>query len=111
MNAALRGMVEDAKDFPDGDMAAANFCAANALYTDALGYLAAGEKTSSDKPEYRQRTAEVLAQAGKPDQAMTVLNEILKGDPHNVEARSLRAGIEVESNQSGPYPVRPAGTH
>ncbi|HWD99775.1 MAG TPA: tetratricopeptide repeat protein [Bryobacteraceae bacterium] len=98
MNAALRAMVEDAKDFPDGNMAAANFCAANALYTDALGYLAAGEKTSSDKPKYRQRTAEVLAQTGKPDQAMAVLNEILKGDPHNVEARSLRAGIEVESN-------------
>jgi tetratricopeptide (TPR) repeat protein len=100
MNAALHSIVADAKDFPDGNMAAADFCTANGLYSDALGYLAAGEKTASDKKKYRQRTAEVLAQAGKPEQAMATLNEILKGDPQDAAARLLRAGIEVESNNA-----------
>jgi len=99
MKATLDGMAGDSKNFPDALMTAANFYAANGLYDDAIAYLNSGAKNEKDKTKYQQRTAEILAQAGHPDQAMGLIKEILKGDPKNVEARSLRAGIEVESNK------------
>ena len=100
MKATLENMAGDAKNFPDALMAAASFYAANGLYDDAITYLSDGAKSDKDKTKYQQRKAEVLAQAGRPGQAMALLNEILKSDPKNVYARSLRAGIEVESNRS-----------
>ncbi len=99
MKATLESMAADTKKFPDAYMAAANFCSANGLYDDAIAYLNTGANNESDKTKYQQRTAEVLAQAGRPDQATALVNDILKSDPKNLDARSLRARMDVESNK------------
>lgn len=99
MKTTLGSMAADAKRFPDAWMTAANFCAANGLYDDAIAYINAGAKSGKDETKYQQRKAEVLAQAKRPDQAMALLNGILKSDPKNVDARSLRARIDVEGNK------------
>lgn len=99
MKTTLGSMAADAKRFPDGWMIAANFYAKNGLYDDAIAYINAGAKSGQDKTKYQQRKAEVLAQVGRPDQAMALLNGILKSDPKNVDARSLRAGIDMEDNK------------
>lgn len=98
MKAALAPLVADRKTFPDGIMAAANFCAANGLPNDALAYLSAGISSGGNKIKYQQRAAELLADNGAMDKALSVLNEILHADPGNADARALRAGIEVETN-------------
>lgn len=101
MKDVLQQMIDDPKRFPDGRMSAGEFCVANNRLSDALAYFQAGAaQDKTRKLAYQQRSAEVLVSLGQPSQALAVVEQILKSDGNNVDARALRAAINLDSNQA-----------
>jgi len=103
----LKPLLDDSKHFPDGRLAAGEFYTANNRLDDALAVFQAGAaQGGKQKAVYQQRTANLLISMGKSAQAATVLDDILRAEPANVDARSLRAMIRL--NKGGPDDVQAA---
>ena len=99
MSGVLKQVMDDSKDFPDGRAAVGEFYQANRRPDDALRIFQAGVAAGGKlKVDYQQRSADVLVSMGKSAQALSVLQDILKTDPENIPARSLRASIRLDSN-------------
>jgi tetratricopeptide (TPR) repeat protein len=100
MGAVLQQVADDPRRFPDGPLQVGNFYATANRPEDALRVFQKGISSSSGaaRVAFQQRTADMLAQLGKSDQALQVLQNILKDDPGNIPARSLRATINLNSN-------------
>ena len=103
MVSVLQHVTDDPKRFPDGQLPVGNFYASINRPDDALRLFQKGASGSSgtSKITFQQRTAEILAQTGKSDQALPVLEGIIRTDPGNIPARSLRASINLGSNDPG----------
>ena len=100
MNAVLDQIVSDPARFPSGRMTAGDFLATNNRLEDALRVFQGGARGDpKQKVAYEQRTAQMLAGLGKPDQAQAAIADILKQEPNNVEARALRVSINLDSGQ------------
>ena len=100
MSAVLKQVQDDSKDFPDGRLAVGDFYRANNRLDDALRVLQEGAALGGkQKTTFQQRSADVLVAMGKSAQALPVLENILKADAGNVEARSLRAAIHLASGK------------
>ena len=98
MSGVLKQVLNDAKDFPDGRLAVGDFYAANNRADDALAAFQSGAAQSGkQKAIYQLRSASLLAAMGKPEQALPIIADILKTDPHNFDARALRANIRLRS--------------
>jgi len=101
MSGALKQVLDDSKDFPDGRLAVGDFYSQNKRLDDALRVFQAGAaRGGKQKAAYQIRSANVLVTMGKSAQAMPVLQDILKSDPGNTAARSLRAAIHLDSRMS-----------
>ncbi|HEY3824926.1 MAG TPA: tetratricopeptide repeat protein [Bryobacteraceae bacterium] len=98
LSGVLKQVLDDSTDFPDGRLAIGDFYSANKLRDEALRVFQAGAaQGGKSKAIYQQRSADLLVTMGKPAEAIPVLQDILKTDPTNIPARSLRAGIRLDS--------------
>jgi len=98
MSGVLKQVMDDSKDFPDGRAVVGEFYRANRRLDDALRVFQSGVAEGGKlKADYQQRSANVLVSMGKSAQALSVLQDILKTDPENIAARSLRASIRLDS--------------
>jgi tetratricopeptide (TPR) repeat protein len=102
LSAVLKEVLDDSKDFPDGRVAVGDFYNANNRLDDALRVFQAGAAAGGGKLKttYQERSASVLVSMNKPAQALPVLQDILKTDPMNFAARSLRASIRLDNRTS-----------
>jgi predicted Zn-dependent protease len=100
MSAALKQVLDDSKDFPGGRLTVGDFYSANRRLDDALRIFQEGA-AEGGKPKviYQQRMANVLVSMGDSVQAIPVLQDILKADPKDFAARSLRAAIRLDSRK------------
>jgi tetratricopeptide (TPR) repeat protein len=97
LNATIQNL-KASKLFPNASMDVGNFFVGVNRMDDALREFQAGAREDSkQKTEYQDRIAEVLVAQGKADQALTLANEIVKDHPKDFAARSLRAGINIDS--------------
>jgi tetratricopeptide (TPR) repeat protein len=98
LSEVLKQVLDNSRDFPDARLAIGNFYIANKRPDEALRVFQAGAAQGGKlKTEYQELSAEVLVSMGKSAQAIPVLQDILKADPANIDARSLRAAIRLES--------------
>jgi tetratricopeptide (TPR) repeat protein len=96
----LKPVLDDSKDFPDGRMAVGDFYRANNRLNDALRiYQAGAAQGEKQKPTYQMRSANVLVSLGQSTQALAVLEDVLRADKANVDARSLRADIRLNGRR------------
>ena len=94
--AVLQPLLDDSKVFPDGRVAVGEFYRANNRLDDALRVFQAGAaKGGAQKAAYQLRSANVLVSMGKSAQAVPLLDDMIKADPKNIDARSLRAAIRL----------------
>jgi tetratricopeptide (TPR) repeat protein len=101
MSGVLKQVLDDPKDFPDGRMGIGDFYSANNRPDDALRVFQAGAAQGGKlKAAYEQRSASALVSMGKSAQALPLLEGILKADPANFDARSLRAIIRLDDGNS-----------
>jgi predicted Zn-dependent protease len=99
-SAVLKQVLDDSKDFPEGRFTVGDFYRANNRLDDALHVFQTGAaQGGKQKAAYQLRSANVLVSMGKSEQALPILENVLKGDPANVEARSLRAAIHLGSGK------------
>ncbi|HEX4137650.1 MAG TPA: tetratricopeptide repeat protein [Bryobacteraceae bacterium] len=98
LSGVLKQVLDDSIDFPDGRIAIGDFYSANKLPDEALRVFQAGAaQGGKSKATYQMRSANLLATMGKSAEAIPVLQDILKTDPTNIPARSLRATIQLNS--------------
>ncbi len=96
--AATIQAIKDNKRFTDSSMDIGNFYVAINRMDDALRQFQTGENENPKrKLDYQTRVAQVLVAQGKSDQALTLISEILEGRPTDFDARSMRAGINIDS--------------
>lgn len=99
MSGVLKQVMDNSKDFPNGRVAVGEFYQSNRRLDDALQVFQTGVAEGGKlKADYQQRSADVLVSMGKSAQALSVLQEVLKTDPENIPARSLRASIRLDSS-------------
>jgi tetratricopeptide (TPR) repeat protein len=92
----VKQVLADSKNFPDAGLEVGDFYNLNNRHDDALRVFQAGAaKEGKQKSVWQLRVANTLVAAGKPEQAVPVLNEVLKGDAQNADARSLLATIRL----------------
>lgn len=100
MSGVLKAVLDDSKNFPDGRMGVGEFYSANNRPDDALRIFQAGVAQGGKlKAAFQQRSATELASMGKSDQALPLLEDVLKSDPANFAARSLRATIQLDDGK------------
>lgn len=101
---ALSGVVNqvlaDSKNFPDGGLAIGDFYNVNNRPDDALRIFQDGaSKGGKQKVTFQLRAANTLVSSGKPEQAIPLLNEVLKADAQNSDARTLLATIHLNDGK------------
>ncbi|MDP9170436.1 MAG: tetratricopeptide repeat protein, partial [Acidobacteriota bacterium] len=103
--AAMAAVIKELRDtqkFPNALMEIGNFYVAVNRPDDALREFEAGAKEDPKrKADYQKRTAEVLLSEGKKDEALVLIDAILKERPTDFETRVMRAGINVDSGDQG----------
>jgi tetratricopeptide (TPR) repeat protein len=100
MSRVLENIVADRGNFPSGPIMVGDFYAAYGKWDDALLHYSAGIAQSSDKDLYRKRIAHALTAAGKRQEAVVELQEILKANPKDADARLARAVLLRESKDA-----------
>jgi tetratricopeptide (TPR) repeat protein len=98
LSGVLKRLLDDSKQFPDGRLTVGDFYRANNRLDDALRMFQAGAaQGGKQKAAYQQRTANILVSMGKSAQALSVVEDILKADSANIDARFLRANIRLSN--------------
>ena len=94
----VQELTSDPKRFPDARMRVGDLYMSLNRLDDALAQFQAGANESSGrKLAYRKRVAQILMVEGKNDLARNVLEEILKGQSDDYDARNMRAIIDIET--------------
>jgi tetratricopeptide (TPR) repeat protein len=94
----LARVAADPAAFPDGPLAAGDFCLRVGLPAQAERYYRAGAETDGpQRVTCRLRLAHVLAYQGRFPEALKLADEILGEDRSNLEARHLRGALLIET--------------
>lgn len=94
----LERITADPVEFPDGRLAAGDFCLRLGLLAPAERYYRTGaEAGGPNQQTCRLRLAHVLAYQRRLPEALRVVDEILAGDPKNADARHLRGALLIET--------------
>ncbi len=98
MAATLEGIRMDRALFPDAPGIVGDFYAGNGEWEEALSQYQDGERSApKGNTVYEKGVARALAALGKPDQAISELNAVLKVHPEDSDARLTRAILLRES--------------
>jgi len=98
LSGVIKKALDDSKGSPEWLLAVGDFYRANNRFDDALRVFQTGAaQGGKQKATYQQRSADVLVSMGKAAEALPVLQDILKADPSNYDARSLRAAIRLNN--------------
>jgi len=94
----LERLAQNPKDFPRARLDAGDFCLGVREIDLALKYYREGaEQESEHKSEYQNRMAEALAVQGKRQEAMQLVEAVLKAEPKNSQALSIRGALQLQS--------------
>lgn len=109
MQAALEKMIARPQDFPVAYRLVGDFYGRLREFDTAARYYQRGiQADPKQAPALRLRIAETLVQQDKRGEAMQVLEEILKNDPRNDNAKAMRASLMIDT--ANPDQVRTAIT-
>jgi tetratricopeptide (TPR) repeat protein len=101
MNATLKPLSTNAAIFPDGRLEVGDFYVALGDGPRALEQFTAGAAANVRDTRYQRRIAQVLLLENKRDEALGVLDEIVKAHPADDDSRALRAALLVQNNGPG----------
>jgi tetratricopeptide (TPR) repeat protein len=97
MQRALDHLTSKLKQFPDAYQLAGDFFRLRGDPDKALRYYDQGiQQDAGRRVRYQKAKAAVLADAGRRTEAIGLLDDILKANPRDDEARSMRAALIVE---------------
>jgi len=101
MKAALQRLLDDPKDFPQARLWVGDFYAAQGAYPEAVRNYEEGARSSKNdqKLDYLKRTANALVAEGKRDEASRIVDQIVKDNPNNEEAKRIQAGLLLVSGK------------
>jgi tetratricopeptide (TPR) repeat protein len=98
MRTALGKLSSNPKDFPDGRLRAGRFYAMIRDFDAAIRlFQDAGRQEPDKKADYQKEIAQVLIAQNKKDEAKRLLEEVLKANPKDAGAESMRASLLVET--------------
>jgi tetratricopeptide (TPR) repeat protein len=97
MSQELQKLLSDRADFPEGAALVGDFYAGAEKWDDALAAYRAGIQTSTNKEAYHKRMERALEALGKRQEALGELDEILKTNPKDSDARLTRAVLLRQS--------------
>lgn len=96
MNSALRPMLDDPKKFPDAGMQVGDLYARLQRWDDALHmYEQGAAKDPKKKNDYLKHIADVWLLQGKGERASGVIQEILKAEPNDPQAKGVEASLQL----------------
>ncbi len=98
MQSALDRVLSNRKAYPMGPLQAGRFYGSIRDYDAAMRQLEDGVRTDSEhKLEYQAEIAQVLVAQNKKDQAVRLLEEILKASPKDERAQAMRSSLLIET--------------
>lgn len=98
MNSALQRMLNDPKDFPKGQLQAGDFYMKIRNFTEAVRHYQEAERGNPlDSIVSRKRITDALLAQSKKEQALEVVEQILKEQPKDDDARRVRANLWLDS--------------
>ncbi len=101
MKAALQRLLDDPKDFPEADLLVGDFYARLGRYPEAVQYFEEGARGAKEdkKLDYLKRTVNVLIADGKREEASPIVDQIVRDDPKNEEAKRIQADLLLASGK------------
>jgi tetratricopeptide (TPR) repeat protein len=94
MEATLKRIIDNPKDFPTGRLTVGSFFVGLRDYARAQQEFDEGIKANQkDKALYQKAMVETLALQGKTAEASQLVNEVLKEDPKDSQAISMRSAL------------------
>ena len=108
MKATLQPLLTDTKRFPEGALNVGDFYAATGNLPEAMRIFEDGARVHSgdNKLAYEKRIVNALLTQGNRQQAADRVREILKEKPTDIDARRVRASLQMESGK--PEDIRAA---
>jgi tetratricopeptide (TPR) repeat protein len=100
VKAALQRLLDDPKDFPDGQVRVGDFYLQEKDYPEAILYYDAAEKSNpKGKIGIEKRSLGALLAGSKLDEASRLVDQILKGDPTDEVALRIRADLLINTQK------------
>ncbi|MGB9604554.1 MAG: tetratricopeptide repeat protein [Bryobacteraceae bacterium] len=98
MQAVLDHLTADLKTFPDAFQLVGDFYRVRGDLDNAARYYDLGiQRDPAHRVRYQKAKAQVLADQGQRAEALALLDEILRANPRDDEARTMRASLVIES--------------
>ncbi len=98
MQKALDGLLSNRKAYPLGPLMVAKFYAAIHDFDDALKLLDQGSREdSAHQVDYQKETAQVLVALNRKEEAVRLLEKILKDNPKDDAAQAMRSSLMIET--------------
>ena len=101
MTATVQRLLDDPKDFPQAHLWIGDFYAGLSAYAEAVKHYQEGIRTAREdqRIEYLKRTVNALVAEGKRQEASGVVDQIVKDNPNNEEARRIQASLLLVSRK------------
>lgn len=101
MKAALQRLLDNPKDFPQARLMVGDFYAQQRAYPEAVQNYEEGARSAQNdqKLDYLKRAANALVAEGKRDEASRIVDQIVKDNPNNEEAKRIQAGLLLVSGK------------
>jgi tetratricopeptide (TPR) repeat protein len=98
MTRTLQGLLDYPQDFSQPRLLVGNFYGELGEWGQALAYFEEGARSVPEqRKSYEKRAVAALIALGKRDEALQLLDKLIVGDPKDVEGRSLRASLWLQS--------------
>ena len=100
MNSTLQRILDDPKDFPKAQLQVGDFYMKIRNFTEAARHYQQAERDNpQDSIVSRKRITDALLAQGKKGEAFEIVEQILKEQPKDEEARRVRANLWLDSRQ------------
>ncbi len=107
MQQALDRLLANRKAYPMGPLQAAKFYSATRDFDSAMKQLQEGARTDSEhKADYQKEMAQVLVAENRKDEAVRLLEQILKANPKDERAQAMRSSLLIETGD--PHQIQQA---
>jgi tetratricopeptide (TPR) repeat protein len=98
MQATLQRLISDRKTYPLGRLQAGKFYASIRDYDSAMTQLQDGARENPDnKADYQKEIAQVLVAQDRKNEAVRLLEQVLKANPRDERAQAMRSSLLIET--------------